>query len=403
MDDRARIYHRWQLILSAINLILTAGVLALAAWLLSVERPPATAGGLDLLLLVGLELVLLGFAVTVVTAPLGFVSGYWLARRFGLLHQPLGRWLLDRLKAAAIGGALGLIAFEIIYGLLAHTALWWLLAAAIFFAGGVLLATVTPIWFLPLFYRLTTLADAALRDRLLALAARVGVPVIGVWVADQSTKSKTANAGLTGIGRTRRIVLFDTLLSQFTPDEVESVLAHELGHHVHGDIRRGLLVQGVLTLATFWIADRLLRVSAQAFGWMGLADPVGVPWLALVLLGLGIIAAPLGNTFSRWVERRADDFALATTGNVPAFVGAMERLATLNLAERRPNRLKELLLYSHPSIDRRIARALSLGGGLRPPSEPPPFSLGGGFRPPSEPFPVDCAGEAGARGTPRPP
>jgi len=357
MDDRARIYHRWQLILSALNLVLTAGVLAGAAWLLAIERPPATAGGVDLLLLVAVELAVLGLAVAVVTAPLGFVSGYWLARRFGLLHQPFRRWLLDRVKAAAIGGALGLIAFEIIYGLLAHFRLWWLAAAVIFFGGYVLLATVAPVWFLPLFYRLTPLADAALRDRLLALAARAGVPVVGVWVADQSTKSKTANAALTGIGRTRRIVLFDTLLTQFTPDEIESVLAHELGHHVHGDIRRGLLVQGALTLATFGVADRLLRLSAGAFGWNGPADPAGVPGLALLLLALGVVATPLGNAFSRWIERQADDFALATTGNVPAFVGAMERLAALNLAERRPNRLKELLLYSHPSIDRRIARA----------------------------------------------
>jgi STE24 endopeptidase len=232
-----------------------------------------------------------------------------------------------------------------------------LAAAAIFFAGYALLAMVVPVWIVPLFYRLTPLEDAALRARLMAVAARAGVAVVGVWVADQSKKSRTANAALTGIGRTRRIILFDTLIAHFTPAEIESVLAHELGHHVHGDIRRGLLAQGLLTLVTFWVADRLLRVGVGALGLDGPADPAGLPWLALVLTVLGLVAAPLANGFSRWIERQADDFALAMAGEPDAFIGAMERLAALNLAERRPHRLKELLLYSHPAIDRRIARA----------------------------------------------
>src|SRR5881628_2175979 len=168
MEDRARVYHRWQLVLSMANLLVSASVVAFAEWLLArVLRPPAPAGAAALALRVAVELALLGLALRVATAPLSFVSGYWLARRFGLLHQSLGRWLLDRLKAAAIGGALALLAFEIVYGLLAWTPFWWLGAAAVFFAGYTLLATVAPIWFLPLFYCLTPLEDAALRDRLL--------------------------------------------------------------------------------------------------------------------------------------------------------------------------------------------------------------------------------------------
>jgi STE24 endopeptidase len=358
MEDRARTYHRARLTLGAANLAVTAGVLGCAAWATPHRlRRPAVSGHADLALAIGVELVLLGVAVSIARAPLSLVSGYWLVRRFGLLHQSFGRWLLDRAKAAAIGGVLGLAAIEIVYALLAATPHWWLWSAVIFFAGYTLLATVVPVWLVPLFYRLTPLEDPGLRDRLLALARRAGVPVVGVWVADQSRKSRTANAALTGIGRTRRIILFDTLLAEFTPDETESVLAHELGHHAHGDVRRGLLVQGALTLVTFWVADRFLRAGAAGWGWMTLADPAGLPWLLLVLMGLGLVATPLGNAFSRWIEREADDFALATTANVPAFVGAMERLAALNLAERRPNRLTELLLYSHPSIDRRIARA----------------------------------------------
>jgi STE24 endopeptidase len=183
------------------------------------------------------------------------------------------------------------------------------------------------------------------------------VAAIGVWIVDQSRKSRTANAAVVGIGRTRRIILFDTLATGFREEEVAAVLAHELAHHVHGDTRRGLLVHGALTLATFWLAAWLLDAGVRWWGLTGPADPAGLPWLALVLMGLGAIQLPLSNAFSRWIEQQADDFALRLTRDPAAFIGAMERLGALNLAERRPHRLKELLLYSHPALDRRIARA----------------------------------------------
>src|SRR5437773_1402806 len=222
---------------------------------------------------------------------------------------------------------------------------------------GVALAAVLPMWIAPLFYRLTPLTDGRLGERLLAVARRAGVEAIGVFVADQSRKSRTANAAVVGLGRTRRIVLFDTLLSDFPPEEIESVLAHELGHHVHGDVRRGLLVNGAVRLVTFWLAALALDAGVPLFGLDGRADPAGLPWLALVLVALALVQLPLANGFSRWLERRADDFALATTGDAPAFIAAMERLGRLNLAEPSPSRFRELVFYSHPALERRIARA----------------------------------------------
>src|SRR4030095_10341476 len=139
---------------------------------------------------------------------------------------------------------------DIAHACLALTPRWWLITAAVFFAAQIAMTAVLPIWIVPLFYRLTPLADGDLRDRLLALARRAHVDAIGVFVADQSRKSRTANAAVVGLGRTRRIILFDTLLANFTPEEIEVVLAHELGHHVHGDVRRGLVVQGMLLLIT---------------------------------------------------------------------------------------------------------------------------------------------------------
>lgn len=358
MADAAR-YHRLQLLLSLLGLGLSIGYLvALIATGGSqglarmAERLTSTRWG-------QIALVALALAAGhgALTLPLKMIRGYWLPRRFGLLHQSLAGWLGDRLKAALIGGALGLAAVEIVYALLALTPLWWLAAAAVFIAAQIAMTAVLPIWIVPLFYTLTPLADVGLRERLLALARRTGVATIGVFVADQSRKSRTANAAVVGLGRTRRIILFDTLLAKFAPDEIESVLAHELGHHVHGDMRRGLLVNGALTFVTAGVAALGLDAGVALLGLAGPADPAGLPWLALVAMALGLVQLPAANGFSRWIERQADDFALATTGNVAAFVGAMERLGSLNLAERRPSRLKEIFLYSHPALDRRIARA----------------------------------------------
>jgi len=363
MRDDARAYHRWRLILSGARLGLTALVLALGVRAAAgPARPPVPAHWPGLALVVLIELAILGFAVQLATAPLSVIAGYLLPRRFGLLHQPWRRWLADRAKGLAIGGLLAGVAFEVLYALLRSTPHWWVLAAAIFFAGYVLGTAVAPVWLFPLFYRLTPLRDARLHDRLLALARRAGVPVLGVWVGDQSRKSRTANGTVAGLGRTRRMILWDTLLTQFTPDEIEFVLAHELGHHAHGDVRRTLALQGALALGKFWLADRLLRLGGPLWGLDGLADPAGLPWLALVLMALGLAAAPIANAYSRRIEAEADDFALALTQNVPAFRGALERLAALNLSKRRPSRLEELLLYSHPSVDRRIARQLAAAG-----------------------------------------
>lgn len=352
-------YHRWQFWLGVARLAVT--VLLLAAFLFTgaavILRRWTEASGHPLWLQVAELFLVLSAAFRLAAAPLTWLAGYWLPRRFGLLHQPLWRWILDHLKAVALTGALTLVGAEVIYALLSVTAWWWLWGAAVFYVGGALLAMVVPVWIVPLFYRLTPLGDETLRQRLLTLAARVGVPVVGVWVVDQSRKSRTANAALTGLGRTRRILLFDTLLNGFTPDQVEAVLAHELAHHVRGDVRRALLVQSALTLVTFWVADLLLRIGSDGLGLTGPADPAGLPLFGLILVGLGLAALPLANGYSRWVERRADDFALAVTRNAEAFIGAMERLAELNLAERRPHPAKEFFLFSHPSIERRIARA----------------------------------------------
>ena len=365
-DARARDYHRRQLWLALAGLLVAAGYLGALI---------ATGGAITLRdrmaavtprwwVQLALALLILGCGSFILTLPLRWVGGFWLPRRFGLLHQSLRRWLWDLAKAAAIGGALGVLGAEIVYGLMRETTWWWLWGAVLFLVGYALLAWIAPIWLVPLFYRLVPLDDPQLRDRLLHVARRAGVSVLGVWIADQSKKGRTANAAVVGLGRTRRIVVFDTLIEGFPPAEIEAVLAHELGHQVHHDVLRGLLVQGVVTLATFWASSWLLATGARWLGLSGPADLAGLPLFGLILLVLGLIALPLANGWSRHVERRADDFAVRLEGGSTAFVSAMERLADLNLAEREPHPVKEFLLYSHPSIVRRIDRARALSARL---------------------------------------
>jgi STE24 endopeptidase len=310
-----------------------------------------------------------GGSQALLTAPLDLVAGFVLPRRAGLLTQGLGSWLGDRAKALAIGGVLGLLAVEVVYALLRWSPdRWWLWAGTALAAGMVLLAAIVPTWLVPLFYRLTPVEDPTLRERILALAARVGVQAAEVVVADFSRKGRTANAGVVGLGRTRRILVSDTLLAGFPPDEVDVVLAHELAHHARRHVSKGLLLQGGLLLAALGIADRTLRPGAAALGLVGLADPAGLPLLALVVTALGLAVTPLVAAWSRRIEREADRIALEVTGTPDAFVAAMERLGRLNLAERRPGRLRELLFATHPSIDARIA--VGRAAGARLPARP---------------------------------
>lgn len=358
-EDDARRYHRWQFGLSIADYLLTATVLGawlwsgaavgLRAWLARSTDSPW--------LQVAVLFLAVGASATLLTLPLDIAQGHLLPRRFGLSHQSLAAWGRDRAKALALGAGLGLLAMEILYACLRLTAWWWLLAEAIVFAGMLLLAAAVPLWIVPLFYRLTPLEDAPLRERLLALARRIGVPVVEVAVADLSRKGRAANAAVVGLGRTRRILVSDTLLSEFPPEEVEVVLAHELGHHARRHLARSLAVQGGLTLAVLGLADLGLRAWWGAARLTGPSDPAGLPLLALLLLGLGLAATPFAAAWSRRLEREADRFALEVTGAHEPFVSAMERLGALNLAERRPHRLKEFLFATHPALERRIAEA----------------------------------------------
>lgn len=297
------------------------------------------------------------------TRPFAFYGEYILPHRFGLSTQTRKGWLGDQAKGLLVGVPLGLLVLELLYAALRWTGdQWWLWAGSGMVIFTVLMANLAPVLIMPLFNKFVPLGEeyAELEQRLLELARRSGTRVRGVFAFDMSRRTRAANAALTGIGNTRRIVLGDTLLKEFTPDEVETVLAHELGHHVHRDIPLIILVQSVLMFGGFYIASLALRWGVRALGFASIADIASLPFFLLVMEFFGLVIQPLGNAFSRWRERLADDYAVRLTQKGAAFASALTRLANQNLSEVDPEKWVIFFFYDHPPLKERIERALAL-------------------------------------------
>ena len=303
-----------------------------------------------------------------VTLPLGYYGGFLLPHRFGQSNQTRSSWVLDQAKGFLIGILLGLPLLVGLYGMMRlWPETWWLSAGLGYTIFVAALSILAPVLLMPLFYKFRPLGEehAELADRLRRLSAAAGRNVRGVFAFDMSRRTKSANAALVGLARTRRIVLGDTLLDHFPADEVESVLAHELGHDVHRDIPAGVLVESALVLGTLWTARWALQASVGRGDLSAPYDPAGFPMLALVFAAIGLLQLPLQNAYSRWRERRADEFAVRLTGRPKAFADALTRLANQNLADADPPRLAVVLFGSHPPLSERIRRADEIGEHTR--------------------------------------
>jgi STE24 endopeptidase len=316
--------------------------------------------GLTQVVWFSVPLFAVGFALPyfIISVPLEYYSGFVLPHRYQQSTQSFRGWLVDQFKGLLLTGVLGLIILEIVYTLLqAAPQTWWLWMALVMLLFTVLLSNLAPILIFPLFYKFKPLEDEDLVKRLIHLAERAGARVKGVYTFDMSSKTVAANAALMGLGNTRRIVLGDTLLEKFTAREIETVLAHELGHHVHHDVPLGIAVQTVIMLGGFWLADLVMRWGIAGLGYTGLTDPATLPLFLVALAVFGLVTMPLANGWSRWREVLADRYALEMTGQPQAFISAMTRLANQNLAETEPPAWVEFLLHSHPSISKRVALA----------------------------------------------
>ncbi|MBI2952959.1 MAG: M48 family metallopeptidase [Chloroflexi bacterium] len=359
-QKKARSYARKRRIVFFLDTAMVyvyAGALLASGLSLGLRETVARLSG-NQIVIVALYAAVFYLGYVALTYPIAVLGGYVLPRQHSLSTQTFGEWSVDWAKGLAISAFIGLLAVETAYYLMgAIPGLWWLVMGILALLFTVVLTNLAPIALVPLFFKMAVLSDESLVRRLVRLASNAKVKVRGVYRMNLSSKTTAANAALMGLGNTRRIVLGDTMLDRYTDEEIETVFAHELGHHVHADIPRSILVQSALMLAGLYVASLVLDSLALRSGFESVADIATLPLLALALGVVGLLAMPIGNAFSRWQERRADLYALEATGNPRAFRNAMVRIANQNLAELDPGALIEFLLYDHPSIRKRIMLA----------------------------------------------
>ncbi len=309
-----------------------------------------------------IAIILYVFFLLVISKVLTFALEFYafrLERQFQLSEQTLRAWLVDEAKTFLLSFVLATIVVELIYATIRFAPQnWWLLAWTIFLALFVLMAQIAPVVLFPIFYKFAPLDNDELKSRLVKLGERAGMPIRGVYEWKLSEKTKKANAALTGLGATRRIILADTLLQNYSTDEIEAVLAHELGHHVHRHILKSIGVQALVTFAGFWLASEVLRYAVDsARRFESLSDFATLPLLVLVSTAMSVLLMPVLNAYSRFNERQADRYCFQSVRSVEPFVSAMNKLAAQNLAERQPSKWVERLFHSHPSISNRVSAA----------------------------------------------
>ena len=300
---------------------------------------------------IALYSAVLGGGLYVVEWPLHYYGGFVLEHRFGLSNQTWWQWMGRDVKQQLVGAPLGLLFVEGLYLCIDHAPVrWWLWLALAWWVVSIMLARIVPTVIIPLFYKCTPLDDAGLRQALVDLSTRVRVPIMNAFRIDLSRDTKKANAAVVGWGKTRRVLIADTLLASFTPEEITSVVAHELGHHRLHHIPVHLASSLVTTAAGFWALQQV------ALRWLPvpLGDVAALPLLMVLITLLSTALLPVHNGLSRIMERQADRFALDVTQAPQPFIAAMRKLADQNLAEVHPARWIEWFFYSHPAIARRI-------------------------------------------------
>jgi len=363
-SDPARRYARIRYRLLIVELIATIAFLAamqLFGWSHGIARWWTDRVGAAALVVFG-YLVVFGLINYAVFFPLHVYESFLLEHRFGLSRLTLPRWIIRELKRVSLSAVIGLILIEGFYALLRHVPQAWPIWATLGWVGfTIVMARVFPTVILPIFYKTRRLEDAELSDRLMALCRRVGLSALGVFRFELGAETRKANAALAGLGGSRRVLLSDTLVSEFSAEEIEGVLAHELAHHRYHHITKLLLISAVGAWVAFTLTDLAGRAWIDALGLTGLDDIAGFPMIALWLSVLGLIGLPLQNGLSRRFEWQADRFAVAMSSAPQAFGAALRRLAQLNLADPNPPRWIAWMFYDHPPITQRINAAESAG------------------------------------------
>ncbi|MCU7495940.1 MAG: M48 family metallopeptidase [Ignavibacteria bacterium] len=295
-------------------------------------------------------------AGSILSFPVSYYQEFYLEHKFKLSNQTFGAWLWEGAKGTMVSGVIGIPLLPVFYYVLNRFGnLWWLPFAIILFLVSVVLARIVPVLIMPLFYKITPLENEELKLRLEKLASEAGLKLKNVFKFDMSKNTRKANAAFTGMGKSKRILLGDNLLDRYSADEIETVIAHELGHYKYKHIIINIIVGTVFSFLTLYLLALLYRISLPYFGYFSITQVSAVPILVLWGMVLGIVETPITSSLSRKHEYQADQYAVSSTGKADAFISTLEKLNEQNLGDKEPHPVVEWFFYSHPSIKKRIA------------------------------------------------
>jgi STE24 endopeptidase len=355
--DKAKKYNNIKLAIGIGEGIVGFVLLLLFVWLgysLQLELYLSKYFSNSYLLFIAFVLVI-GFVGSVISFPVSWYSGFYLEHKYNLSNQTFVKWIWEGLKSLLVSLAISVpILFTFYFILNYFGSLWWLPFAVIMFFFSVVLSQIFPVLILPIFYKLTPIENEVLKEKIKSLAGRAGIKVSNVYKFDMSKNTKKANAAFTGLGKTKRIILGDTLLDNYSTEEIETVIAHELGHYKKKHILKNIIIGTASSFLTLFVIALLYENSLSWFGFESITQVAALPLLALWSMLIGIIQTPLGNILSRKFEYEADEYAIIETKNPLAFKKTLEKLTEQNLGDKEPHPFVEWFFYSHPSIKNRV-------------------------------------------------
>lgn len=296
-----------------------------------------------------------GISFSIIFFPMNFYSEYILEHKYNLSNQTIFNWFWENSKGVLISTLIGVPLLLLFYYLLkTFEGLWWLPFAITLFVVSVVLARIVPVFILPLFYKIIPYENEKLKEKISKLAENAGIKLENIYSFNMSKNTKKANAAFTGIGKSKRIILGDTLIENYSDEEIEAVIAHELGHYKHKHITKNIIFGTVNSFLTLFLIAYLYELSITWFDFSSITDIAALPLLTLWGMLIGLIQTPISSYLSRKYEYEADSYAVQVTGTSNNLISSLEKLTEQNLGDKEPHPLVEWFFYSHPSIKKRI-------------------------------------------------
>jgi len=302
-----------------------------------------------------LFVMIIGLVSSFLFFPLKYYIEFTLEHQYQLSNQTIGKWLWEDFKGLLVTSAIGIpVILAFYYSIRQFEFYWWLPFAVFMFLISVVLARIVPVVILPLFYKIVPFENDDLKSRIDRMTTDLKLQVENIFKFDMSKNTKKANAAFTGLGRTKRIILGDTLIEKYDNDEIETVIAHEIGHYARKHILKNIFIGTAVSFLTLLTIAELYRISIEWFNFNSIDNIAALPLLTLWGMIIGLITSPASSALSRKFEYEADEYAVKTTGKKEIFIRTLNKLTDQNLGDKEPHPLVEWFFYSHPSIKRRV-------------------------------------------------